>query len=467
MVRGSIWVRLVMLWVVILAVVLPFGFYGLQFLFERSLYSRTIAELSRDLVLIAEAVDVDGRGAVNLGLAPRDPLFEVVYSGRYWQILRAGEAVRRSPSLWGSKLAVPADVATPERKSIRLAGPDDQQLFAVVLLVAITSGVDRRPLTIVVAADLKEIETSKQRFSTDLFVGLALLGVLLLIAASMQVVIGLKPLRELQNKLADVRKGDLRRLSDDFPSEVRPLIAETNALLDMQDAALAFARARANDLAHGLKTPLAVMASQSRILRRRGDSDIANHLDSQIELMRRHVERELARARTRGAGPTHHARVETSAAIRRLTGAMQLLPRGQEITWQLALTENLSAPVDGVDFDELMGNLIDNAHKWAKSTVSVTSRRVDDKAVICVEDDGPGIAEADAARILQRGERADPTVAGTGLGLAIVSDLIAAYCGTFQITRSKLGGLAATVTLKVSTVTSNPSGRLRPAVDRE
>lgn len=441
---GSIRFRLVALWAIILSLTLYLASYGLQLLFERSLLRRTMAELSADLVLLAEAIDSGAEGSITLASAPRDPLFGVAYGGRYWQITRGGEPVLRSPSLWAFKLAVPANSANVDtRTNIRLAGPDDQDLFAIVRQVPVASGADQRPLTITVAADYQEIAKATQRFADDLLIGLALLAALLAAAAWMQVVIGLRPLREIQIKLASVRRGDTGRLTGDFPTEVRPLVIETNALLDAQDAALATARTRAGDLAHGLKTPLAVMASQSRTLRRRGDHQIAEHLDRQIELMRRHVERELARTRSRGTGPTHHARIDTGAAIRRLVHTFQLLPRGQELQWKLELTDNLCPAVDATDFDELMGNLLDNAHKWAKSTVSVRSRTVEGKAVFLVEDDGPGIPDADVGRILKRGERADTSVAGSGLGLAIVGDLVAAYRGTLEISRSPLGGVTA------------------------
>ena len=448
--RGSLRFRLIAVWVLFLIVTLQIASFGLQMLFERSLIRRTLSELTLDVRLLTEALDTDVKGEVKLLTAPTDPLFSVANSGRYWQVLREGKAVLRSPSLWQFTLAVEAAPApAPELSPVRLTGPDEQSLFGIMRQIAIEGGPNRHPLTVVVAADFQEIERAKHRFADDLFIGMSGLAALLLLAASAHVLIGLKPLQDIRARLVRVRNGEISRLEGNFPSEVMPLVNEANALLDAQDAALDAARTRAQDLAHGLKTPLAVMATQSRALRRRGDLEIADHIDQQIQSMRRHVERELARARTRGEGPTHHQRVDTAKAIRELAGTMQLLPKGQRLAFKLALADHLMLAFDRSDFNELMGNLIDNAHKWARTSVRIESRAAGDRAVFVIEDDGPGVADTDIARILQRGERADTSVPGTGLGLAIVSDLLVSYRGDIELARSQLGGLAATVTLPV------------------
>ena len=446
--QGSIQFRFVRLWGVILLVTLGVSSYGLQLLFERSLLRRTISELSLDLGLLSEAAEMDLTGRVRLASAPRDPLYQVVYSGHYWQIMRGDEPTLRSPSLWGFKLPVPVSSATTTTPAnVRLVGPDDQKLFGLIKHLDTTSAKDTRPLSILVAAGYHEIETARQRFADDLALGMLLLTALLLVAASAQVVVGLRPLHDIHTRLTKVRQGHMTRLEGSFPREIMPLVIETNALLDAQDANVARARACAADLAHGLKTPLAVMSSQSRTLRRRGDCEIANHLDTQIESMRRHVERELARARTRGGGRTHHTRVATNPAIRRLVSTIQLLPRGEQLEWHFDLPQNHFVVMDASDFDEVMGNLLDNAHKWAHSKVRVQTRTSHNEAIVCIEDDGPGLPEQDVARLLQRGERADLGMPGSGLGLAIVSDVLLAYEGRLDIGLSSLGGAAVTVTL--------------------
>ena len=292
--QGSIRFRLITLWVGILVVVLAISTYGLQVLFERSILRRTLAELSLDLKLLSEAIDIDAKGLPTLTAAPRDPLFQVVYGGRYWQVMQGTQPVFRSPSLWGDTLSINVSGIGPaELLPVRLTGPQDQNLFGVARQVSGKTRPDEPQITVLVAADFDEVELAKQRFADDLIIGASLIGLILMIATFSHVVIGLRPLRDLQARLTSVRQGESRRLEGTFPLEVMPLVIETNALLDAQDAALGLARTRAADLAHGLKTPLAVMTAQSRNLRRRGEAAIADQLDVQMESMRRHVEREI------------------------------------------------------------------------------------------------------------------------------------------------------------------------------
>ena len=447
--RGSLSVRLIAVWAVFLIITLEAASLGLQTLFERSITRRTLSELTLDLSLLAQALQRDSAGTVSLATAPTDPLFAVAFSGRYWQVSHDNQIILRSPSLWDFSLKLdPGFTPTVEQSFIRLKGPDEQNLFGMTRTVKLTEA-DTSPLTIIAAVDYAEIENAKRRFSDDLLVGLVGLAGLLLTAASAHVIIGLKPLKDIQSRLARVRNGDIRRLEGSFPTEVMPLVIETNALLDAQDKALEAARTRASNLAHGLKTPLAVMATQSRTLRRRGDLDLASQIDRQIESMRRHVEREMARSRARGAGATHHQRIDTTVAIMHLVGAISILPKGQQLRWEMGLTSPLMLGIDQADFNELMGNLIDNAQKWARTRIKIQSRISNGNAIFTVEDDGPGVADTEIERILQWGERADTSVPGTGLGLAITSDLVGLYNGRLDVSRSALGGLTAAVTLAI------------------
>jgi signal transduction histidine kinase len=445
---GSLRFRLIALWAVFLVFTIQAASFGLQTLFEHSIKRRTVDELTVDLQLLAEALTLDDQGSVRLLTAPADPLFAVAYSGRYWQISRDGEALLRSPSLWDFKLAVdargsPANSVEQERYE----GPDNQSLLAMVRTVSVGKPGQGNNLNVVAAVDYRELERASQRFSGDLTIGLAGLAALLLLAASAHVIIGLRPLRDIQARLSRVRSGDIRRLEGAFPKEVMPLVAETNALLDAQDAALDAARTHAGNLAHGLKTPLAVMTAQARTLRRKGECAVAGQIENQIEVMRRHVERELARARARGGGRTHHRRINTATAIQELVETFKLLPKGQALEWDLDVWDPLMLALDRTDFHEIMGNLIDNAHKWARTKVRVQGRLVGQSAVFVIEDDGPGVAPEDLARIVERGVRADATVPGSGLGLAIASDVVAAYKGRLDLTASKLGGLSVVITL--------------------
>ncbi|MEQ1696219.1 MAG: HAMP domain-containing sensor histidine kinase [Hyphomicrobiaceae bacterium] len=447
--RGSLRVRLIAVWAVFLVITLQAASLGLQTLFERSITRRTLSELTLDLSLLAQALHRDSNGTVSLATTPADPLFDVAFSGRYWQISNENQSILRSPSLSDQSLPLNSSIMPSNEQSyFRLKGPNTQNLLGMVRTLTLPQAGET-PLTIIATVDYAEIENAKRRFFDDLLIGLVGLASLLLLAASAHVIIGLKPLKDIHARLARVRNGELRRLEGSFPAEVMPLVAETNALLDAQDDALEAARTRARNLAHGLKTPLAVMAAQSRILRRRGDTELASQIDRQLEAMRRHVEREMARSRARGPGATHHQRIDTAVAIMHLIGAISILPRGQQLRWEMGLTTPLMLGIDGADFNELMGNLIDNAQKWARFKIKIESRISNGNAIFTVEDDGPGVAETEIGRILQWGERADTSVPGTGLGLAITSDLVAVYNGRLDVGRSALGGLVATVTLAI------------------
>lgn len=446
--RGSLRLRLTAAWLMFILLTLQVAAIGLLLLFERSISRRTVSELSINLRQLASGLEVGDGGAIRLSDAPTDPHFVVAYSGHYWQISQGGVPVLRSPSLWDQNLTV--DVHPPpslEPTTVRLAGPDDQNLFGIVRTVIAGRGDKQVELEIIAAVDHAEILADTHKFASELWIGLSGLAFLLLLAAWAHVSIGLKPLKELRTRLAAVRGGEVRRLEGVFPNEVMPLVTETNALLDAQDEALEAARTRAANLAHGLKTPLAVMATQSRLLRRRGDREVADEIDRQVESMRRHVERELARTRARGAGKTRHERIDAAAAVREIAGALQLLPNGRELSWQVVVPAPLMLPVHRADFDDIMGNLLDNGQKWARSRIQVDGQLMERAVIFSVEDDGPGVPDDQVARILQWGERAETSVPGSGLGLAIVSDLVALYGGRLEIARSSLGGLKAAVVL--------------------
>ena len=457
--HASLRFRLLAAWTIFVVLLLQVAAVGLSYLFERSLQHRTIAELTRDVRRLAAGLEVQAEGAVRLLDIPSDPQYVSAYSGRYWQVSKAGHPVLRSPSLWDQKLVLDAKAISPtEPTQLHLAGPDDQKLFGVARTFQIGSADKLTEFQIVSAIDNAEFAAAAAKFRNDLLITQGALGALLLAAAAAHVTIGLRPLGLLGARLAAVRSGEIRRLEGSFPSEVMPLVAETNALLAAQDEALDLARTRAGNLAHGLKTPLAVMATQSRHLRRRGDQSIAEAMDRQIETMRRHVERELARTRARGTGPARYRRIDAAEVIDEIIAALRHLPNGQLLDWQSGVAHPLLLPVDRADFIDIMGNLLDNGQKWARSRVLIKGDTDVAFARFTVEDDGAGVTNDDYERILQRGERGDDSVPGTGLGLTIVNDIVQLYGGKLELARSPLGGLKATVDLPMNARRSAQTG---------
>jgi signal transduction histidine kinase len=448
--QASLRLRLLLAWLVFVLFVLTCAAVAVGFLFDGSIKDSTIADLSIDMRRLATGLELQTNGTVKLAEVPADPKFVVANSGKYWQINQAGKPLFRSPSLWGHTLDIPIGAAARPTKrnkpaEIRLIGPDDQTLFGIVSTVYIGDGPLPTSFQIVSAVDDTQLVAATKKFTTDLVIGFSVLAALLCAAAAALVTIGLRPLATLRERLSGVRNGESRRLTGDFPSEVMPLVAETNALLDAQDDAIDVARTRASNLAHGLKTPLAVMATHSRRLRRSGDTDLAGDIDKQLEMMRRHVERELARTRERSTGSARYRRIDAAAVITEVAHALQQLPKSETIDWDILVPPGLNLAIERADFVDIMGNLLDNAQKWANHHVRIAGQAKDGMAVFSIEDDGAGVPEDQFQRILQRGERADTSVPGTGLGLAIVNDLVLLYGGRLELARSRLGGLNATV----------------------
>ena len=262
---------------------------------------------------------------------------------------------------------------------------------------------------------------------------------------------GLAPVVGLRERLARVRDGGAARIDGRFPAEVAPLVEDLNALLAHREAAVARAVAKAGDLAHGLKTPLALLAQDAERADAAGDPDLASAIRQQVDRMRRQIDYHLAHARAAasGAAPGASCSIESSANALARTLRRLHADRGVGI--------DVHAPGDHTfrgqreDLDEMLGNIMDNACKWARSRVAVASAAHEEMIVVTVDDDGAGLEAAMRDRVLQRGVRADESAPGTGFGLAIVRDLAELYGGSVALDRSPMGGLRATLRLPRAT----------------
>jgi signal transduction histidine kinase len=289
-------------------------------------------------------------------------------------------------------------------------------------------------------AEIRALDALNGQLRSDVFAALALLAVLLIVAAWTQVLMGLRPLEVLRTGLENIRVGKARRLSDKVPSELQPLVDETNRLLEAQEKAIETARARADDLAHGLKTPLTALTVLAGKLRQEHKTDYAGELEQQLNGLTKHVERELTRTRI-AASKSIAKRTSVESLVRRLFRTMEKLPRGDVIEWSLDCEPNLIAPVEEADLAEVLGNLLDNARKWARSEVRMTARSFGEGVELVVRDDGPGIPECDRARVMRRGIRLDESMPGSGLGLNIANAIVEAYGGTMVLDSTAHGGL--------------------------
>jgi len=272
------------------------------------------------------------------------------------------------------------------------------------------------------------------------FHALVLFALFFMLAGFLLVRGSLDRFASLRTQLARVRIGEESRVTGEYPSEVQPLVDELNALLEHREEAVRRAVAKAGDLAHGLKTPLAVMAHECDRL---SDRDAAAAIFAQIERMQRHIDFHLAHARAAGSGATLGAHTNVAECVEALIRTLQHLHAARGLTIESRVDATQSARVQREDLDEMLGNLLDNACKYARSRIVVTSA---DGAIV-VDDDGPGIAPDLREAVLQRGVRADEAAPGSGLGLAIVRDLAEVYGGSIALGESELGGLRAVLRL--------------------
>lgn len=432
-----------------LTIALALGLAGLVLstMFEHNVERRVVAELGTYLDQLAAGLEVGDDGVPTVKADLPEPRFEQPFSGLYWQVSEHDRVIESSRSLWDQSLVLPdlAGLKIGDSEHITVGGPSGNALYVLVKRLAVDAASSTRILTLAAGIDVAELRALQHDFDTELAMMLALLGAFLLAGAWLQVTLGLRPMALLRERLAKVTSGAQKRLTGTYPDEVLPLVEELNGLLDSQESSVARARARAGDLAHGLKTPLTVLSGRARELSAAGIGDAARDIEEQVEAMRRHIERELARARV------SHARtpepVTLAPLIDKVVGTMQRMPRGDEITWTKDVDPGLAARIDAVDGAELLGNLLDNARKWTRSTIRVSGHQNGQGVEVSLEDDGPGVPEEEMTAVLKRGHRLDGAVQGSGLGLAIASDIVEAYGAEMALYRSPLGGLGVKLVL--------------------
>lgn len=256
---------------------------------------------------------------------------------------------------------------------------------------------------------------------------------------------GLTPFRRLRERLLAVRAGDERRVEGAYPSEVQPLVDDLNALLEDREKAVKRAVATAGDLAHGLKTPLALLAQEADRAGSAGNGELAEHIAQHVDRMSRQVTYHLARARAAASGVASAARCPVAPCVDALVRTLLKLYAGRTLSISSSVAPDLYARVQREDLDEMLGNLLDNACKWANSRIVLEASRVGGMLVVKLDDDGPGLARDLRARVMERGVRADEGAPGSGLGLAIVRDLAELYGGSISLDASPLGGLQARI----------------------
>ena len=255
------------------------------------------------------------------------------------------------------------------------------------------------------------------------------------------------PLLALRARLAAMREGKERRVEGDYPAEVQPLVDDLNALLDDREQRVSRALAKAGDLAHGLKSPLAILSREAERMAEAGNAELADTMAQEVERMRRQVEFHLALSRAAASRATPDARCRIRDSVDGLVRALLRLHAGRGLSVHVVVPTEHEALVHRADLDEMLGNLLDNACKWARTRVTLESEARGDGLTITVDDDGPGLDPTLRDKVLERGVRADEAAPGSGLGLAIVRDLAELYGGRVALEASPEGGVRARLRL--------------------
>ncbi|NNE24907.1 MAG: HAMP domain-containing histidine kinase [Rhizobiales bacterium] len=419
--------------------------------FERHVSERLYSELQAHLNQLATRLEVSGDVDIKVGDPLDNPRFTRPFGGLYWQVRTESGTVFGSRSLWDQTIELPAgDAAAGKVIRHRDINSNMGELMAIERSVLMGAEGKEQRVQLVVAMEQNELTNARSSFAADVSVLVALLALFLLAAAAMQVFIGLRPLNTLRQRLNSVAADETEGLEGRFPSEVEPLVDELNGLLKERAQMVERARASASDLAHGLKTPLAILSAEGRTLADGGNASASREIDLQVGVMNRHIERQLARARARGQSRLMSAGSELAPSFEKLIRAFRQLPRGDEIDWKMSIKYGLSADIDPMDLEETAGNILDNARKWTVDLVDVSARADGDQVLISITDNGPGVPDAQLQQILRRGKRLDEGAPGSGLGLAIIQDVVAIYDGTLIIENAEPQGLRVELRLPIA-----------------
>ena len=405
----------------------------------------TLSRLGHDVEALLGVAQFDPTGRPSLPEVALAPVYRQPLSGHYYLVVDGSGASQQSRSLWDHR--IPLDPLAPgERRVLEIEGPQGQSL----LVLAAGYRKQGQTLTIAVAEDVAPIEHDIVRYqwATGLLALTVLAGLLLVQGAFVRR--AFRSLDELRADVGRVESGEASGLREDVPDEVRPLVREVNRLLMLLDQRLQRSRNAVGNLAHALKTPLTLLLQQIGGDALRDRPEAQSGLRQQAERIQDLMERELRRARLAGAGGiTRH--FDPRRDVPALLGALQQMHAREGLRIEATGLPDRAVPLDDEDMIELLGNLLDNACKWAASTVRLHVA-ADGALLIRVEDDGPGVDGRAAETVLARGGRLDETRAGHGLGLAIVQDIVTLYGGRLALSRSAdLGGLSVEVHLPIGT----------------
>ena len=426
----------------------------ISFVLHRFIQGQIDQRLDTQIVFLSSMLRADGSGEISLAGNADGPPFERVRGGWYWQATGPNNTLR-SASLDGADIGSsttgePDVKRLPPPKKDRGAreerpqpadgiGPDDEHLHYRLKLVK----VGATDVMTVASAPRGAVLAPLREAMTTLGISLSMLGVALVLAIVLQIRLGLRPLERLRRSLADVRTGRSERVPSGQPQEIRPMVDELNALLDQNTANLERARRHVANLAHGLKTPLATLAIATSADSPR-DSIALQRLVAQME---RRIRHHLGRARMAALNGPSRMQTQIASRLQDLGDVLGKIHADRSIAYSMDVPTDLTVACEAQDFDEMAGNLLDNAFVWARARVIVRASSNDARVRIVVDDDGPGLALAQREEVLRPGKRLDEAVPGFGFGLSIVTELAELYGGGLVLGEASPGGVRATLEL--------------------
>lgn len=419
---------------------------------ERSIRTDLEVAAARLIALI----DLDSTKSLRLTQNPADPRYDIPLSGFYWQIEEdgdeAGGETLRSRSLWDFIIAYDPPPDAAGAVNFTTPGPAGQSLSAIAQAVSFQLAGGDRAYRIIVAQDRSVLDESITKFGRDLVIALIVLGAALVAAAIAQVGLGLRPLRRLRQDIETIRTGESNAVASTYPGEVLPLVGEVNALLASQQRLIEFARTRAADLAHGLKTPLAVLGTLGDQLRDEGQVAHAALIDELVAEMGERIDYQLRLSRLRQRARTQVLSTELAEVVTRITSVLRRTSRGEGLFWSIDPGEGLALDIDRNDLVELLGVVLENAAEWARAEVEVVCRADGADALITVADDGGTLTPEDVAMLSGGDGRLDETSRGNGLGLRIAREIVALNGGRVEFSLSRQFGLSVAIRLPLAVV---------------
>ena len=399
------------------------------------------AHVSMHLEELTGASHFTEEEGVTLAFRPSDPRYRIPNSGWYWEVKQGKETLNRSLSLGESSLDLENVEPTSSVVIHEITGPQNEILRFHV--IAIKLDPEGEAIVFLATAPTTGITEDVVEYSNHIVLGFIVLGIGLLLAVVLQVRVALRPLKAISGRIGDIRAGKASKMPEDQLEDVQPLVDELNNLLDHNAVLVNRARNQLGDLAHSVKNPLTVINNATHEMEA-GQKELILQQTTDIS---KSVDHYLSRARTFGTEKVLGSRSSIRTATEDLVYAMQRIYQQRELNFDLTKLRGCWFKGEGQDLEEMLGNLMDNACKWAKNRVKVSCGTRDGRLEIVVEDDGPGIAKEEFDNVKRRGHKLDESKAGHGQGLGIVKDISALYGGSLKLARSELGGLQAKLDL--------------------